>query len=240
MAYLCRTLCALGAVAVIWAVVLFLTGGFVVEFGGLRISSRQPRNALLISLLCAVLISLLSFVPEARNTLRDDWSRWSASTKVWASHVAQVLAIAALPLTMAVAVGIDVHQWRAALPLWVDEEMIALNVRDRSVADLAGPLWLGQSAPFGWLALERMVMAVLGTGEHAIRAVPLLFGIATVGAAAWIGRRWMGRTAAMSLVLLCWLGPSLAHYRFEVKHYSADAFFGLLLPALAAWAIEAN
>ena len=83
-------------------------------------------------------------------------------------------------------------------------------------------------------------MAIAGTGEMAMRAVPLLFGMATVGVAVWIGRRWMGRIAAVVFVLLCWMSPALAHYRFEVKHYTADALFGLLLPALAAWAIEAD
>lgn len=244
LAYLYRVLCALCALAAVWAVLLSLTGGFLVELGGLRIASRRPRNAVLISLLCAMLVWLLSFLPDGRNTLRGEWSRWRqwyASTNVWRGRARQVIYIVASAFTMAVvAIGIDVYQWSVALPLWVDEEMIALNVRDRSMAELTGPLWLGQSAPFGWLILERIAMVMLGTGELAMRAVPLLFGIATVGAAAWIGKRWMGRIAAVVFVLLCWIGPALAHYRFEVKHYTADALFGLLLPALAAWAIEAD
>ena len=149
-----------------------------------------------------------------------------------------MLAITSIFAIATAAMVIDVYQWSHALPLWVDEEMIALNVRDRSLADLSGALWLGQSAPFGWLALERMAMIALGTGEAALRAVPLVLGMATVGAAAWVGRRWMGRVGAAAFVLLCWIGPYLSHYRFEVKHYTADVLFGLLLPALAAWAIE--
>jgi hypothetical protein len=70
--------------------------------------------------------------------------------------------------------------------------------------------------------------------------VPLLFGSATIGVAAWAGRRWMGRIAAVAFVLLCWISTYLAHYRFEIKHYTADAFFGLLLPALAVWTIETD
>lgn len=244
LAYLYRILCALCALAAVWAVLLSLTGGFLVEFGGLRIASRRPRNAVLISLLCAMLVGLLSFLPDGRNTLRDEWSRWRhwyASTNLWRGRAWQVIYIVASAFSIAVAaISIDIYQWGAALPFWVDEEMIALNLRDRSMVDLAGLLWLGQSAPFGWLVLERIAMALLGTGELAMRAVPLLFGIATVGVAAWIGRRWMGRIAAVIFVLLCWISPALAHYRFEVKHYTADALFGLLLPALAAWAIEAD
>ena len=191
-----------------------------------------------------MLVWLLSFLPDGRNTFRGEWSRWRdwyASTSVWRGRAWHVFHIVASALTIAVAaIAIDIYQWRAALPLWVDEEAIALNLRDRSMADLAGALWLGQSAPFGWLVLERIAMAILGTGEAAMRAVPLLFGIATVGVAVWVGRRWMGRIAAVVFVLLCWISPSLSHYRFEVKHYTADVLFGLLLPALAAWAIEAD
>ena len=50
-------------------------------------------------------------------------------------------------------------------PLWLDEETIALNVRDRAFSQLGGPLWLGQSAPFGWLVFERAAILALGTSE---------------------------------------------------------------------------
>ena len=242
-AYLYRFLCALCALAAVWAVLLWLTGGFRVELAGLRISSQRPRNAVLISLVCAVLAWLLTLLPDGRNTFRDEWFRWRhwyASTSLRRERASHVIHVAAPVLTIAAAIVIDIYQWRMALPFWVDEEMIALNVRDRSVGDLAGSLWLGQSAPFGWLVLERLAIILLGAGEAAMRAVPLLFGIATIGLAAWVGRRWMGRIAATVFVLLCWIGPLLSHYRFEVKHYTADALFGLFLPALAIWAIEAG
>lgn len=44
----------------------------------------------------------------------------------------------------------------------------------------------------------------------------------------------------MLLVLLCLVGASVSHYRFELKHYSADVFWALLLPALALWATTAG
>jgi hypothetical protein len=135
---------------------------------------------------------------------------------------------------------IDVYQWLGAAPLWLDEEMIALNVRDRSFADLAGSLWLEQSAPHGWLVLQRTALLTLGDGELAMRFVPLVFGAATVLAAVWVGHRWMGAASTLGLVLLCWITQWVSHYRFEVKHYTADAFCGLLLPALVVWAMEAE
>ncbi|HYN09164.1 MAG TPA: hypothetical protein VES67_17410 [Vicinamibacterales bacterium] len=135
---------------------------------------------------------------------------------------------------------LTVSQWAGARPLWLDEEMIALNVRDRSFADLAGQLWLDQSAPLGWLVLERTALLAFGTGELALRLIPMIFGIATLAAAVWIGLRWMSRIGASVLALLCTFGVYLSHYPQEVKHYSADGFFGLLLPALAVWAVESD
>ena len=188
---------------------------------------------------------LLTFLPDGRNTFRNEWALWRAmvaSTRVGRARAAHVMLVATSAFTIAAAaIVIDIYQWRAALPLWVDEEAIALNVRDRSIGDLAGGLWLGQSAPFGWLGSRTHGHGHLGTGEAALRAVPLLFGIATVGAGR-VGRSTVDgadcRRRCSSL--LCWIGPYLSHYRFEVKHYTADILFGLLLPALAAWAIEAD
>ena len=122
--------------------------------------------------------------------------------------------------------------------LWLDEEMIAINIRDRSFRDLAGALSLGQAAPYGWLVVERALLLVFGAGERVLRLVPMLFGLATLGTAVWIGRRWMSIAGAASLVFLCAMGQWVAFHALELKHYSADISFGLLLPALAAWAVE--
>jgi hypothetical protein len=124
-------------------------------------------------------------------------------------------------------------------PMWVDEEMLALNVRDRTFHHLAGVLWLDQSAPLGWLALERLAMIGLGTGERAVRLLTVLFGAGTLATAVWIGRRWMGPLGAVTLVALCAFGEWIVFFTLELKHYSADTFWALLLPALAAWALEA-
>ena len=148
--------------------------------------------------------------------------------------------IAAALMIGLIAVWLDIHQWLSARPLWLDEETIALNVRDRSFAELGGSLWLGQAAPFGWLVIERVAVLTLGAGEIALRLLPLLFGIATLAAALWIGRRWLGPAGATVLMLLSAVSQFLSHYRFEVKHYTGDAFFALLLPALVIWTIEAD
>jgi len=140
-------------------------------------------------------------------------------------------------LVIAAAV-LDVHQLFGAAPLWLDEEMIALNLRDRSFSELGGRLWLEQSAPYSWLVVQRAVLLTLGSSEVALRLLPTLFGIATSVTALLIARRWLTWPAALIFPLLCIFGPALSHYRVEVKHYTGDAFWALLLPALAVRAIE--
>ncbi|HEY6360698.1 MAG TPA: hypothetical protein VIX63_06315, partial [Vicinamibacterales bacterium] len=216
---------------------LALTGGFVVTILSIRVSSRNPRNAVLIALLSGLAAWALP-APRDRRGIRETWIAWNARIRKlqsrwsWRRDAAAMIAL--------VGIALEVHLWAISRPLWVDEEMIALNLRDRSLADLAGPLWLGQSAPYGWLALQRAILLTLGAGELALRLVPLLFGIATLLAAVWAGRRWAGPIGAPVLVLLCTFGRWISHYPNELKHYSADTFWGLALPALAIYSMEAE
>jgi hypothetical protein len=143
----------------------------------------------------------------------------------------------AAPALAFVGAALLVIQWSHGRMLWLDEEMIAINIRDRSFARLAGRLSLGQAAPYGWLVLQRAVLLTAGSSERALRFVPMAFGIATLGAAVWIGRRWMTPWGAAALVFLCAFGQWISFHALELKHYSADVCFGLLLPALAASAV---
>lgn len=144
-------------------------------------------------------------------------------------------------LALAVVVAgtaLRVWGWAAGRPLWLDEEMIAMNLRDRGYAQLTGELADHQSAPLGWLWLQRLVVDVLGTGERALRLVPLLFGVGTLVVGWLIGRRFLGLPGTVALVGFCAVNESLVRYSTEVKHYSADVFWVLLLVGLAARVLE--
>ena len=148
--------------------------------------------------------------------------------------------IVSVPVLIAVAgVALVLHQWASARPLWLDEEMIALNFRDRSFAALAGRLWLDQSAPLGWLLLQRLTLLALGPSELTLRAFPALFGVATVLVALFVGQRWLTTAGSAVFVLLCSFGQWISFYSIELKSYSADTFWGLWLPALAVSAAGA-
>ena len=148
---------------------------------------------------------------------------------------------ALIPLLIAVAgAGVVIYQWAGGRPLWLDEEMIALNFRDRPFTALGGRLFLDQSAPLGWLALQRLVLLVFGSSELVLRAVPALFGVATVIAAFVIGQRWLTPFGSAIFVLLCAAAQWMTFHAVELKPYSADTFWGLSLPALAVAAASAS
>ncbi len=140
----------------------------------------------------------------------------------------------------AIGVFIVVYQWAAARPLWLDEEMIALNFRDRTFAGLGGRLWLDQSAPLGWLFLQRLILLIFGSSELVVRALPSAFGMATVIAALYVGRRWLTTEASTVLVVLCSIGQWISFHAVELKPYSADTFFGFLLPCVTVAAATAS
>ena len=247
---------AAGAVA--WSAAIYVTGGFYFQIHGFRVSSRDHRDALLIALFSALAALGLKIRVSGWQAVRHDWElRMSPLIAI-----ARALALRAIDLSrpgvrilrrhrplftagpaVAIAlagIGLHVSGWSDARPLWLDEEMILLNIRDRRWTELVGLLWLGQSAPLGWMVVERAALVTLGAGEMAVRLVPAVFGIGTIVAALWIGRRWMGPLGSTLIVLLCTFGHWISHFTLEVKHYSADAFWALLLPALAVWATEAD
>jgi hypothetical protein len=237
-----RGLLALAILAVFWAVVIALTGGFGIRVAGIHVSSRNIRNPLLLAFIAACGALALSG-PASRRILHEDLRWWWANVTAAPSAVASLWWARWVNAAVVAACGgasLLLYQWVRARPLWLDEEMIALNIRDRPFLDLAGPLWLDQSAPLGWLATQRIAAVILGLDESGLRLVPVLFGVAAVAASVWVGRRWMTGTGAVALVLLLSLGQWVFHYSLELKHYSGDIFFGLMLPALVVWAIEAT
>ncbi len=209
--------------ALAWACVIWLTDGFVLQTSLVRLSSREPLRPLVLATLFGV-------------------ACWYIAPRRAALAVARVVRSQSPRLVYCVAAtgaGLLVFQWLASRPLWLDEEMIALNLRDRTIVELAQPLSLAQSGPFGWLALQQMALRTLGPDELALRLVPMLFGVGVMGISVWVGRRWMGSLGAVTIALCCALGQWITFYSLELKHYSADVFWAFLLPALAAWSTDA-
>ena len=155
---------------------------------------------------------------EVEHNVRARRHRWFES--VWVDiAIAVVLAAAVFvvhPLSYAL------HQ-----PFWLDEAWVATLVK----APFSRALEFSSSTPIGWLFLVRLVPG--GRGEQ-YRWVPLLFSAAEVAMAYALGRRlpWgserFARAAAVAIAVAVLLAP-LSLIRNDLKQYTADAFFALLI-----------
>jgi hypothetical protein len=126
------------------------------------------------------------------------------------------------------------RQWLGGRSLWLDEVLIADNIVHRGFGELATqPLLHFQVAPLLWLELEHLSVVLFGSGERALRIVPLLAGLGVV-ALSWIAaRRLLPDVLVPVAVLLVALHPALIYYSNEVKQYSTDALVVLVLGLLA-------
>jgi hypothetical protein len=152
---------------------------------------------------------------EKAETART-W-RWlpSSQTLVWAFTILGIL--------------VRLRQYLFDRSLWLDESMLALNIIRRSPAELLKPLDYAQAAPVGFLWLEKLAVNYFGTSELALRLVPLLCGIASVLLFAVVARKFLSATAVPLAVGLFAVSEPLIYYSSEVKQYSADVAFALIL-----------
>jgi hypothetical protein len=124
-----------------------------------------------------------------------------------------------------------VAQYAANRSLWYDESLLASNLIEKRLPELAGSLDFDQAAPVGFLVTEGAVAKVLGYSESALRAFPLVCGVLSILAFVWLARRILPPAAAPLAVLLFVVADGLVYYSSEVKPYESDvaAALGLLI-----------
>ncbi len=146
------------------------------------------------------------------------------------------LTIATLAV-VAAGVLFRVARYASNWPLWGDEAFVAVNLITRSFAGLARPLDYFQITPVGFLWAERTVVAVLGAGEWALRVVPFLAGLASLGLFWRFAEETLGRRAAAMAVALFAASFYPIRHSTEVKPYATDLLLALALTILAyrAW-----
>lgn len=142
-----------------------------------------------------------------------------------------------LPVALGVlGAALRLWQYASGASLWADEANLALNIVDRPLGRLLGPLDYRQMAPPGWLLLQKAAVTVLGGGEHALRLVPLLGSLAALPLTWLVARRVLrpGLGPALALGLVATAVP-LIFFAAQVKPYATDtaAALGLLLLAIA-------
>jgi Dolichyl-phosphate-mannose-protein mannosyltransferase len=134
----------------------------------------------------------------------------------------------------ALGAALRLWQYGAEASLWADEANMALNIVQRPLGSLLGPLDYRQVAPPGWLLLQRAAVALLGEGERALRLVPLLGSLVALPLGWHVARRVLpaGPGPPLALGLLA-TGLPFIFYAAQAKPYATDVAVTLLLLALA-------
>jgi len=131
------------------------------------------------------------------------------------------------------------RQYAANRSLWHDEANLALNLVNRTFGGLTQPLDYDQGAPIGFLFIEKLFMIVMGNKDYVLRLFPLLSGLLAVYLIYRIGREYFG-AGGLFAVLMFTISWPLIYYSSELKQYSSDTMFVLLLNYLAFRCLSEN
>jgi hypothetical protein len=148
-------------------------------------------------------------------------------------------------ILLLIGAALRLRQYFSGRSLWADEAMLALNIVNRSFAELFQPLDYDQGAPLGFLLVEKLFNSILGRHELVLRLFPLLAGLASLGLFYHLlmslrGGAEQRRSVAvapwrhnlLSLALFA-VNPQLVYYTSESKQYIVDAAVTLGLLVLA-------
>lgn len=163
---------------------------------------------------------------RARATPRGDSGR-GAFNSVGAS-TAFPAAFVLLGLVVIVRQFARVHSY------WCDEAYLLLNIFTRSYADLLGPLEMLQAAPPGYLFLLRALYVSLGPSEWAMRLPAFCAAILAILLFIPLARRVLGAPWSGWAIAVFAIVPAIMHHGCEVKPYSLDLCFSVLLSLFAA------
>ena len=121
--------------------------------------------------------------------------------------------------------------------LTIDDAMLSVNVAGRSWLGLAHPLGFQQTAPLGFLWALRSAVVLGGADEWALRALPLLAGLALPFAVWRLGAKLLTPAGAALAAAFAALSPILIQYTISVKPYETDALAAavLALATLSVW-----
>jgi hypothetical protein len=159
----------------------------------------------------------------------------TAEPFAWAPHARRWTAV-----LLAAGVAWRLVRYGLAFPLWSDEAGLMLNlVERRGYADLVRPMEFFQVAPLGFLVAQLTALRLGGTSEYALRAVPLLSGVAGLllfARLAWVTLPPLGAMAAVGT-----LGAThyVTRYALDIRPYGSDLVVACLLLLLGIrWSRE--
>ena len=135
---------------------------------------------------------------------------------------------------MVIGAALRLWQYLANNSLFVDEAALARNIIDRPMMSLFRASDYAQSAPLGFLLVQKGIVTILGTSEYTLRAFPFVCGILALFLFWRVTSRVLSGWAVTFAVGLFSLGLPFIQFSSLVKQYSSDiaAATVLLLAAI--------
>jgi len=109
------------------------------------------------------------------------------------------------------------------------EAALALNIVQRSYAQLLKPLDYVQAAPVGFLLIQKSISSLFGANEYGLRLFPLIAGVAALFFFYEVGKKIISRQSLIIGLVLFAVGDHLIYFASEVKQYSSDVLIALLI-----------
>jgi len=114
--------------------------------------------------------------------------------------------------------------------LWTDEAWVALAAMQPTAKEA---LAAGQSTPPFYLLTVWALVQLWGHGEKVLRGLSWLFGVGTLCLIWRLARELVEVPAALLALAAVAFSPIMVYYSKELKQYSGDAFFAVLVLWLA-------
>jgi 4-amino-4-deoxy-L-arabinose transferase-like glycosyltransferase len=114
--------------------------------------------------------------------------------------------------------------------LWSDECLTA-NWAGLPWGQIGAAVQADNNAPL-FFYLEKLSLALFGNGEAALRLLPALVGIVTVGLIYWVGRTLLSARAGLLAAFLLAISPMHVYYSREGRNYVLLGLLCLLVAAL--------
>lgn len=130
---------------------------------------------------------------------------------------------------LAVGVVVRLEQYAANPSIWVDEAAIARNVLDRQPRQLFDVLDYGQVAPPGFLLAVKLSVLMCGSSEYALRVVPFVAGLVSLGMFLVVARSVLRPVGAVVATLMFSLAIPFVLFAANLKPYSSDVLVTLFV-----------
>lgn len=112
--------------------------------------------------------------------------------------------------------------------LWLDEATSTLAAKNFSLHDLIFKFAPGDFHPPLYYLLLKIWISVFGSTEVAVRAMSVLFGVATVYMVYRLGKRLFSEQIGQTAAILATVSPLLVYYSQEARMYSLETFLAIV------------